>query len=245
MVSNSLNSEESLFWMAGAHNVMHFLVMVLLLSSMNVFSCYSWRLPHFRQCSRSVSRAFSISHQDLPPETLYIFDGTAMIYQSYFSNEAKNMFSTSLMGDRWRAEIVQELPHLDVSQSSWSCSALVVKAMTFARFIRDIQPKYVAVAYDSPKRSFRNEMFPAYKKQRPRPPEDLIAQLHIAPKYVPTHCTYRLVIKESDDVCRLMQMLGCTTLRREGFEADDVMASLGTWAKARQELPLLFDANIN
>ncbi len=75
------------------------------------------------------------------------------------------------------------------------------------------QPAYLAVALDSPTPTFRHEKYPEYKANREEAPQDLHAQ-------VP-------VIEE------ILAALGIPCVRRDGFEADDVMATLA--ARCRKE----------
>jgi DNA polymerase-1 len=66
-------------------------------------------------------------------------------------------------------------------------------------------PDYAAIVFDSPEKSFRAGIYEAYKANRPVPPDDLIAQMVMAPD--------------------LMEALGFRILRTPGFEADDLIAS--------------------
>jgi hypothetical protein len=57
------------------------------------------------------------------------------------------------------------------------CGPLVALLLQFARFIRDVQPKYVAVAFDAGRTTFRTKLYPLYKKHRqPVSAEQLYAQ---------------------------------------------------------------------
>lgn len=91
--------------------------------------------------------------------------------------------------------------------------ALVAMAMSFARFIRDIKPKYLAIALDYGRANFRNDIFADYKSHRKENPASLTSQL-----------------KQSK---AMLQTLGCRCFSEKGFEADDLMASLGVWARQR------------
>jgi DNA polymerase-1 len=74
------------------------------------------------------------------------------------------------------------------------------------RAIVDQQPDYVAVAFDLPKPTFRHERFAEYKATRTRMPDDLREQLPLVREVV---AALRIPIYEL-----------------EGFEADDVIATL-------------------
>ena len=79
-----------------------------------------------------------------------------------------------------------------------------VKALLKA--YEDMKPTHVAVVMDSVGKSFRHDMYPAYKANRPPVPTDLKEQFpYIEP---------------------VTEALGFPTVRVEGFEADDVIATL-------------------
>src|SRR5512136_2555564 len=77
--------------------------------------------------------------------------------------------------------------------------------------LRDQQPEYVAVAFDVGK-TFRHEMYADYKGHRERMPDELRAQIER--------------IKE------VVEGLNIPVFTRDGFEADDVLATLSRQAKA-------------
>ncbi|AHC13730.1 DNA polymerase I [Salinispira pacifica] len=72
--------------------------------------------------------------------------------------------------------------------------------------LRDYSPEYLAVALDSRTPTFRDEMFEDYKKTRDKTPEDLKAQFPI--------------------IETLLKEFHIPTVRRNGMEADDIIASL-------------------
>jgi DNA polymerase-1 len=85
-------------------------------------------------------------------------------------------------------------------------SSVFVFFRTIIQIIRDLAPGHIVVAMDSRVPTFRHESFPQYKANREKAPADLHAQ-------VP-------VIEE------ILAALGVPCLRAEGFEADDVIATL-------------------
>ncbi len=74
------------------------------------------------------------------------------------------------------------------------------------RAIQDVKPEAVAIAFDLGKPTFRHEAFAAYKATRQRMPDELRDQF---PK-----------------VRQVVAALGFPVYEREGFEADDVIATL-------------------
>lgn len=79
--------------------------------------------------------------------------------------------------------------------------------------LRDRKPDYFAAAFDGAGQVFRSEIFPEYKAQRAAMPDDLVPQIP--------------VIRRAFDAFRI------PVLMREGFEADDVIATLARQAVER------------
>lgn len=85
------------------------------------------------------------------------------------------------------------------------------------KMLRDQQPAYVAVCFDSPGGCTRRKtLWPAYKGTRKKPDEALVSQLNLA----------------RDMVARL----GLAVVAKPGIEADDLMAFLAREA-AKQQVP--------
>lgn len=79
--------------------------------------------------------------------------------------------------------------------------------------LRDEEPSHVAVAFDVSRRSFRTEKFPDYKATRSASPDGFKGQVEL--------------IKE------VVRAFGVNALELEGFEADDIIATLATQATTR------------
>lgn len=77
--------------------------------------------------------------------------------------------------------------------------------------IKDRAPTHIAVAFDVSRKSFRTDLFPEYKAGRAKTPEEFKGQVE--------------VIKE------VLKALSITTIEREGYEADDLIATLATHAE--------------
>ncbi|MCJ1784086.1 5'-3' exonuclease [Mammaliicoccus sciuri] len=78
--------------------------------------------------------------------------------------------------------------------------------------INDIKPTHVAVCWDMGSKTFRNDMFEAYKSNRVAPPEEMIPQF--------------------DRAKEIAEKLGLLNLGITNYEADDV---IGTISKRAQE----------
>lgn len=74
------------------------------------------------------------------------------------------------------------------------------------KLIDDLCADHLLVVFDSARKTFRNDIYPAYKAQRPPPPEDLVPQFPL--------------IREAAAACQV------ASLEKEGFEADDIIATL-------------------
>ena len=81
------------------------------------------------------------------------------------------------------------------------------------KFLREHRPKHIAVVFDAPGKTFRDELFDQYKAHRPPMPDDLRSQ--IAP------------------LLEAVQALGLPLLRISGVEADDVIGTLARRGAAR------------
>ncbi len=76
---------------------------------------------------------------------------------------------------------------------------------------RDHNTDYIVFALDSKGPTFRNEIYSDYKANRDSPPEDLIKQLPVAIDWITE--------------------MGFANLAKEGYEADDIIATLAKYGK--------------
>ena len=72
-------------------------------------------------------------------------------------------------------------------------------------------PDYVAIVQDVGKKTFRNDLYPQYKATRKPMPDDLVTQLPLVDELIEAH--------------------GIPVVFREGYEADDVIATLARQAE--------------
>jgi len=115
---------------------------------------------------------------------LYIIDGYGLIYRSYF------------------AFINRPLRDMDGK----NVSAVFGFFNTLFMLIREHSPDYLVVAMDTAAPTFRHDLYPEYKANRDKAPEDLHAQVPM--------------IKE------ILDTVGVPQIGKDGWEADDVIASL-------------------
>jgi DNA polymerase-1 len=91
-------------------------------------------------------------------------------------------------------------------------SALQGFASILFQLLDEHRPTHLALVLDSTTPTFRHQEYPAYKAQRQKAPEDLVAAIPQA--------------------MELAQALRIPILRVDGFEADDLMGTLATRARA-------------
>jgi DNA polymerase-1 len=82
-----------------------------------------------------------------------------------------------------------------------------------AKFLKDYDPAKIAVVFDAPGKTFRDELFAEYKAHRPPMPDDLRSQI--------------------EPLFEAVRGLGLPILRETGVEADDVIGTLACDAAKR------------
>lgn len=120
-------------------------------------------------------------------KTLYLVDGSSYLYRAFHA-----------------------LPALSNSAGE-PTGALYGVANMLRRMLREYDPEYMAVIFDAKGKTFRHEMYPQYKANRPPMPADLSRQV--------------------PPILELVEALGLPMLQVSGVEADDVIGTLATRAK--------------
>ncbi len=123
-------------------------------------------------------------------ERLYVIDGYSVIYRNYFAH------LSNPLTDRTGANI----------------SAYFGFFSTLFSLMSGYRMDYLAVVMDERAPTFRKEMYPEYKANRDKAPEDLHAQVPM--------------IEET------LRKMGIACLSNPGFEADDIIATLADRAEA-------------
>jgi DNA polymerase-1 len=96
------------------------------------------------------------------------------------------------------------------SKSGEIVSAVYGFASMLLKAVTDLKPVYWAIAFDKAAPTFRHVMFDQYKAQRPRTPDELVGQM--------------------GRVRQLVDALRLPVFELDGFEADDVLGTLGRQA---------------
>ena len=120
--------------------------------------------------------------------TLFLVDGSSYLYRAFHA-----------------------LPNLTNSRGE-PTGALLGVANMLKRLLKEQDPKYIAVVFDAKGPTFRHELYPQYKANRPPMPAELRQQV--------------------ESILDFTRMLGLPLLQVDGVEADDV---IGTLARSAEE----------
>jgi DNA polymerase-1 len=121
---------------------------------------------------------------------LYLVDGSGFIFRAYFA-------------------IKQPMTRADGTATN----AVYGFTRMLSKLMDDGDADGVVVAFDRGRKTFRNDIYPAYKAHRPDPPEDLVPQFALAHEAT--------------------RALGIAELSMQGFEADDIIATYAKLAEAK------------
>ncbi|MDR1108663.1 MAG: DNA polymerase I, partial [Spirochaetaceae bacterium] len=141
--------------------------------------------------------------ESLPP--LYLIDAYGLIYRSYFafiSRPLRNAGGKNVSALFGFARTVISL--LDEGAPGMDGAEKPQEALQ--------RPLRLGVVFDSPVPTFRHKQYPAYKATRQKAPEDLHAQVPL--------------VEET------LTALGVPMLRVDGYEADDIIATLARRCQA-------------
>ncbi|MDZ7751980.1 MAG: DNA polymerase I [Gammaproteobacteria bacterium] len=119
--------------------------------------------------------------------TLYLVDGSSYLYRAFHAMPALTNSSGAPTG------------------------AVYGVANMLKRLCNDYDPEHVAVVFDAPGKTFRDELFAEYKAHRPPMPDELRSQVE------PLH--------------ELVRALGLPLVMEPGVEADDVIGTLAHQAR--------------
>ena len=128
------------------------------------------------------------------PPILTLIDGHALAYRTYFA------LTGAGSSQRWQ------------TSNGEPTAGIYGFAAVLIRILEQEKPDYLAVAFDTGK-TFRDEIFPAYKGTREKMPEDLRPQI--------------------ERIRQLVDAFNMPRLEVEAFEADDVLGSVAKQAAAQ------------
>lgn len=102
------------------------------------------------------------------------------------------------------------------TSSGQHTNAIYGFASMLMNLIRDEKPSYIAVAFDVSRKTFRTEMFPEYKANRAATPDEFRSQLSY--------------------INELVNAFQITSFEMEGYEADDLIATITQKCSAEFEI---------
>ncbi|MDH4156946.1 MAG: DNA polymerase I [candidate division Zixibacteria bacterium] len=123
-------------------------------------------------------------------KTLYLVDGSALFYRAYFA-----FIRNPLINSRGE-----------------NTSAVFGFVNSLLKLIREENPDYLAVVFDTKAPTFRHDMYAEYKSTRAKMPDELVDQL---PR-----------------IHQAVRALNIASFEMEGYEADDI---IGTVAKSAEQ----------
>ena len=123
----------------------------------------------------------------------------------------KTLFVIDLMPFLYKGHFVF-LKNPRITASGINTSALIGFANSVGAIIDEYKPTHAVLAMDPTGPTFRHEAYPLYKAQREKMPEDLAAAIPQA--------------------FELADALNIPVVRRDGFEADDIMGTIASRAAA-------------
>ena len=122
-------------------------------------------------------------------ETLLIIDGSSLLYRAFYA-----------------------IPSLTDSQGR-PTNAVYGFLNMLLKLYEQLEPHYVAVAFDKDKHTFRNDLYDGYKATRKPAPDDLRPQFPL--------------IRE------VLECLGIHVLELEGYEGDDIIGTVARQMEAK------------
>ena len=124
------------------------------------------------------------------PGRLFLIDGHALVFKMYYAFLRRPM----------------------INSKGADTSILFGFTKYLLELIEREKPTHLAVSFDPPGGTFRNEMYPAYKANRPETPQ--------------------LVIDALEPLTQIVRAMNIPVLMERGFEADDVIGSMAVKAAA-------------
>jgi DNA polymerase-1 len=122
--------------------------------------------------------------------TLYLIDGSGYIFRAFFA-----------------------LPQLNNSRGL-PTNAVFGFIRMLLKLLKEERPRHIAVVFDSPRKTFRDDLFESYKANRVEAPNDLTVQIPY--------------------ILRAVEAFRIKSLVLEGFEADDVIGTLAARATLKR-----------
>lgn len=98
-------------------------------------------------------------------------------------------------------------------------NALYGFLLVFLKVLRELDPDYLAAAFDLPGPTFRDKLYKDYKAKRPKAPDELYEQIPL--------------VKE------ILKLFSVPIFEKQGYEADDVIGTIARQAEKKQISPTI------
>ncbi len=121
---------------------------------------------------------------------LLLMDGHAMVFRAWFA--------------------LRQAQPLTIRETGEDVRGVYSFTTTFFKTLADHAPSHVAIAFDPPGRTFRDDLYPEYKATRPPIPPELTRNV--------------------ERVKQVMGAFGVPILESPGYEADDVLGTIAAWS---------------
>ena len=121
---------------------------------------------------------------------LVLIDGNSILNRAYYAIAGTNMLKTE--------------------EGTYTNAVYGFLAVMF-KILENLEPEYIAVAFDMKAPTFRHKMYKEYKGTRKGMPDELAAQMPI--------------IKE------VLSAMNIKIIEKKGYEADDILGTLATRAR--------------
>ncbi len=117
-------------------------------------------------------------------KTIFVVDGHALCYRAYFALQRNPL----------------------INSKGQNVSAIYGFFRMLLRLLLTQKPDYTIIAFDPPKKSFRFSLYPEYKAQRAKMPDELKSQI--------------------EEIKAMLQEMGFAVIIMDDYEADDVLGSV-------------------
>ena len=121
---------------------------------------------------------------------LLLMDGHAMVFRAWFA--------------------LRQAQPLTIRATGEDVRGVYSFTTTFFKTLADHRPTHVAIAFDTPERTFRDDLYAEYKATRPPIPPELTQNV--------------------ERVKQVMNAFGVPVLESPGYEADDVLGTIAAWS---------------
>jgi DNA polymerase-1 len=136
-----------------------------------------------------MTRAAAATDTEFKPRHVYLVDGSGYIFRAFHA-----------------------LPPMTRPDGT-PVNAVYGFTSMLLKLLSESDADCIAVIFDAAEKTFRNEFYPAYKAQRPEPPEELIPQFAL--------------IREAT------RALSLPSIEQDGYEADDLIATYARLAREK------------